>query len=152
MAEEQSTSLKQIFQGMIPADAEIMQGNVIAVSPLKIQMVNDEKLIINERITVVPRHLSDYTTTATFTIGDGSLNSVTTSSGSHTHSGGTHGGHDSGDGSHTHSGGAHNHPLSTFTLTRGTLIVYNALKVGEAVYVLSLNNGKLYYVLDRVVA
>ncbi len=151
MAEE-SKSLKGIFQGMMPANAEIMQGNVISVSPLKIQMVNDEKLIINERITVVPRHLSDYTTEATFTVGKGTLTSVTTTSGSHQHSGGTHGGHDGGNGSHEHVGGTHSHPLSTYTLDHGTLTVWNALKVGEMVYVLSLNNGKLYYVLDRVVA
>lgn len=135
MAEE--TSLKQIIQGMMFDSAELMQGTVIAVSPLKIQMVNDEKLIVNERITVVPRHLSDYTTTATYTVGEGSLDSVTTVSGSH-------GGHTSGDGSHSH-------PLRTFTLTKGTITVHNALKVGESVYVLSLNKGKLYYVLDRVV-
>lgn len=145
-------SLKGIFQGMIPADAELMQGTVISTSPLKIQMTNDEKLIINERITVVPRHLSDYVTEATFTVDGGTLTSVTTGSGSHQHSGGTHGGHTGGDGSHTHSGGTHSHPLATFTLSHGTLTVYNSLKVGEAVYVLSLNNGKLYYVLDRVVA
>ena len=151
MAEE-SKSLKGIFQGMMPANAEIMQGNVISVSPLKIQMVNDEKLIINERITVVPRHLSDYTTEATFTVGKGTLTSVTTTSGSHQHSGGTHGGHDGGNGSHEHVGGTHSHPLSTYTLDHGTLTVWNALKVGEMVYVLSLNNGKLYYVLDREVA
>ena len=151
MAEE-SKSLKGIFQGMMPANAEIMQGNVISVSPLKIQMVNDEKLIINERIRVVPRHLSDYTTEATFTVGKGTLTSVTTTSGSHQHSGGTHGGHDGGNGSHEHVGGTHSHPLSTYTLDHGTLTVWNALKVGEMVYVLSLNNGKLYYVLDRVVA
>ena len=151
MAEE-IKSLKGIFQGMMPANAEIMQGNVISVSPLKIQMVNDEKLIINERITVVPRHLSDYTTEATFTVGKGTLTSVTTTSGSHQHSGGTHGGHDGGNGSHEHVGGTHSHPLSTYTLDHGTLTVWNALKVGEMVYVLSLNNGKLYYVLDRVVA
>lgn len=127
-------SLKGIFQGMIPADAELMQGTVISTSPLKIQMTNDEKLIINERITVVPRHLSDYVTEATFTVDGGTLASVTTESGSHQHSGGTH-----------------SHPLATFTLSHGTLTVYNSLKVGEVVYVLSLNNGKLYYVLDRVV-
>lgn len=150
MADE--TSLKGIIQSMMFDSAELMQGTVISASPLKIQMVNDEKLIINERITVVPRHLSDYTTTATYTVGDGSLNSVTTTSGSHTHDGGTHGGHGSGDGSHTHSGGTHTHPLSTFTLTKGTITVYNALEVGESVYVLSLNKGKLYYVLDRVVS
>lgn len=34
-----------------------------------------------------------------------------TSSESHTHSGGSHGGHESGDGSHTHSGGNHSHAL-----------------------------------------
>lgn len=126
MAEEQSTSLKQIFQGMIPADAEIMQGNVIAVSPLKIQMVNDEKLIINERITVVPRHLSNYDTTCTIEWA------------SDYKSGG------SGDASFS----SHNHGITGTKPIR----INNALKVGEAVYVLSLNNGKLYYVLDRVVA
>lgn len=136
MADE--TSLKGIIQGMMFDSAELMQGTVISASPLKIQMANDEKLIINERITVVPRHLSDYTTTATYTVGDGSLNSVTTTSGAHS-------GHTSGDGTHYH-------PLSTFTLTKGTITVYNALKTGEKVYVLSLNRGKLYYVLDRVVS
>ena len=40
---------------------------------------------------------------------------IRTSSETHTHSGGTHGGHESGDGSHSHSGGAHSHELpSTF--------------------------------------
>ena len=97
-------SLKGIFQGMIPADAELMQGTVIAVDPLKIQMTNDEKLIINERITVIPRHLSDYTATCSFA-----------------------------------------------KEYKESITVYNALKVGDVVYVLSLNNGKLYYVLDRVV-
>lgn len=138
MADESSRSLKQIFQGMIPADAEIMQGIVISASPLKIQMVNDEKLIINERITIVPRHLSDYTTEATFTVGKGTLTSQTKNDGSH-------GGHDGGNGTHI------NH-LDTFTLSHGTLTVYNALKKDDVVYVLAVNNGKLYYVFDRVVA
>lgn len=149
MAEENSTSIKALIQGMMPTNAELMQGTVISASPLKIQMVNDEKLIITERITVVPRHLSDYTTTADFTAGKG-LNSSTAIGGSHEHSGGEHGGHISGNGSHNHDGGAHSHKLSSFTAS-GTLTVHNALKVGETVYVLSLNNGKLYYVLDRTV-
>lgn len=119
-----STSLKGIFQGMIPADAELMQGTVISASPLKIQMANDEKLIINERITVVPRHLSNYQTTCSLAKGT---------------KGGVYG--PSTDGS----------KLTDFTFS-GSITVYNALKAGEKVYVLSLNNGKLYYVLDRVVA
>lgn len=119
-------SLKGIFQGMIPADAELMQGTVIAVGPLKIQMTNDEKLIINERITVVPRHLSDYTTECTVY-----WRTENTSGGS-------------GDASFS----SHSHAISG----RKGIVIHNALKVGDAVYVLSLNNGKLYYVLDRVVA
>ncbi len=37
-----------------------------------------------------------------------------------------------------------------FEGTEITLTVYNALSAGDTVYVLSLNNGKLYYILDRV--
>ncbi|MCC8136401.1 MAG: DUF2577 domain-containing protein [Ruminococcus sp.] len=103
MADE--TSLKGIIQGMMSDSAELMQGTVISESPVKIQMANDEKLIINERIAVIPRHLSDYTSEAAFDGED---------------------------------------PLP--------LTVYNGLKTGEKVYVLSLNRGKLYYVLDRVVS
>lgn len=137
MAEEQSASLKKLFQGMVRGNAELMQGTVISVSPLKIQMTNDEKLIITERITVVPRHLSDYKTKATYTVDEGILDSETFEDGAH-------GGHMGGDGSHVNK-------LRTFTLTKGTITVFNALKLGEVVYVLSLNDGKLYYVLDRVV-
>lgn len=130
------TSLKQLFQSLVPKEVELLQGTVIATGPLKIQITNDEKLIINERITIVPWHLTDYTTTATLAKADGSLDSQTFQDG-------THGGHLAGDGAHI------NH-LDTFTLTRGKLTVYNALKVGEKVHVLALNSGKLYYVMDRV--
>ena len=130
------TSIKQLFQSMIPDGDEIMEGTVIQASPLKIQMTNDEKLIINERITIVPWHLTDYTTTADILKDDGSLDSQTFQDGGH-------GGHTGGDGAHI------NH-LDTFNLYKGTIKVYNALKEGEKVHVLALNHGKLYYVLDRV--
>lgn len=130
------TSLKQLFQGLVVEGIEFLQGTVISASPLKIQIANDEKLIINERITIVPWHLTDYTTKATFAKDAGSLDSQTFQDGAH-------GGHVGGTGSHINR-------LDTFTLTRGTLTVYNALKVGEKVHVLALNHGKKYYVLDRV--
>lgn len=130
------TSLKQLFQGLVVEGIEFLQGTVIATGPLKIQIAGDEKLIINERITIVPWHLTDYTTKATLTKDAGSLDSQTFQDGSH-------GGHTGGDGSHINR-------LNTFTLTRGTLTVYNALKVGEKVHLLALNHGKKYYVLDRV--
>lgn len=50
-------------------------------------------------------------------------------------SSGSHGGHSSGNGSHSHS---------------ASITIYNALKVGETVHLLSLNHGKQYYILDRV--
>lgn len=122
------TSLKQIFQSMSVNGIELMQGTVISASPLKIQITNDEKLILNERIAIVPWHLTDYTTHATFTVGGGALDAQTNLVDGHTHQ------------------------LETYTLTKGTLTVHNALKVGEKVHVLSLNNGKKYFVLDRVVS
>jgi len=130
------TSLKQLFQGMIPKGSEIMEGTVIQTDPLKIQMTNDPKHFITDRITIVPWHLTDYTTKATLLKADGSLDSQTRQDGAH-------GGHMGGDGTHINQ-------LDTFNLYQGTLTVHNALKKGEKVHVLALNNGKLYYVLDRV--
>ncbi len=140
MAESNSsgneTSLKQLFQNMIPDGDEIMEGTVIQTGPLKIQMTNDEKLIINERITIVPWHLTDYITTADILKDEGTLDSQTFQDGAH-------GGHMGGNGTHV------NH-LDTYNLYKGTIKVYNALKEGEKVHVLALNHGKLYYVLDRI--
>jgi len=45
MADE-SMSLKGLFQGMVPVGCELVQGTVIQLSPLKIQITNDEKLIV----------------------------------------------------------------------------------------------------------
>ena len=120
------TSLKQIFQSLIPDGDELMQGTVISAAPLKIQMVNDEKLIINERVTIVPWQLTDYNT------------EVTVNWSTENASGG------SGYAAYA----SHNHGI----VGRKKITVHNALKVGDKVHVLSLNHGKLYYVLDRVVS
>lgn len=102
--ETEKTSLKQLFQGMIKDDVEVLQGIVKSVNPLKIQIEGDEKLTIGENITYIPRHLTDYKT-----------------------------------------------ELSFDEKTKHKITVYNALKVGEEVYILGFNRGKQYYVLDRVV-
>lgn len=123
MAEEtEKTSLKGLFQGLAGEGVEVLQGVVKSASPLKIQIVNDEKLVIGQNITYVPRHLTDYTTTCSLAKGEkGSVYGPST------------------DGSR----------LTDFTFS-GSITVYNALKVGETVHVLSFNHGKQYYVLDRV--
>lgn len=123
MAEEtEKTSLKGLFQGLAGEGVEVLQGIVKSASPLKIQIVNDEKLIIGPNITYVPRHLTDYTTTCSLAKGE---------------KGSVYG--PANDGSR----------LTDFTFS-GSITVYNALKVGEKVHILSFNHGKQYYVLDRV--
>lgn len=125
MAEEtEKTSLKQLFQGMAGNGAEVLQGIVKSVGPLKIQIVNDEKLTIGPNITYIPRHLTDYST------------EVTVSWRTENASGG------SGDAAYA----SHSHAITG----RKTITVHNALKVGDRVHVLSFNHGKQYYVLDRV--
>lgn len=125
MAEEtEKTSLKQLFQGMAGNGVEVLQGIVKSVGPLKIQIVNDEKLTIGPNITYIPRHLTDYST------------EVTVSWRTENASGG------SGDAAYA----SHSHSI----IGRKTITVHNALKVGDRVHVLSFNHGKQYYVLDRV--
>ena len=59
--ESDKTSIKQIIQWMAGGETEVVQGIVKSVSPLKIQITNDDKLVITENITYVPKHLTNYT-------------------------------------------------------------------------------------------
>lgn len=122
--ESEKTSLKQLIQGMTSSGIEVLQGIVKSASPLKIQIVNDEKLIIGPNITYVPWHLTDYTT------------EVTVEWETENASGG------SGEAAYAE----HRHAISG----RKKITVHNALRTGEKVHVLSFNHGKQYFVLDRV--
>lgn len=55
----QETSLKGLFQSLIPDAEGIFQATVISVSPLKVQAINDAKLIIPESLLIVPPRFSD---------------------------------------------------------------------------------------------
>lgn len=126
MAEEsEKTSLKQLLQGMNTPAVQFLQGTVISASPLKIQMVNDENLIIGPNITIVPWQLTDYETELT------PIEWFTDAS-----SGG------SGEAAYA----SHSHSITG----RKKVIIHNSLKVGDKVHVLAFNNGKQYFVLDRV--
>ena len=128
MAEEtEKTSLKQLFQGMAGDGVEVLQGIVKSASPLKIQIVNDDKLTIGPNITYVPRHLTDYKTEIS---GPNIQNYYYT-------------------GNSTESGTAPVSPSHVHALGRIPVTVHNALKAGEKVHVLFFNHGKQYYVLDR---
>ena len=124
MAEEtENTSLKGLFQSLAGESVEVWLGEVKSVAPLRIQAVNDDKLVIGPNITYVPQHLTDYTTEVT-------VNWQTEAA-----SGG------SGDAAFA----SHPHAITG----RKKIIVHNALKVGERVHVLSFKRGKQHFVLGR---
>ena len=113
MAEEtEKTSLKQLFQGMAGDGVEVLQGIVKSASPLKIQIVNDDKLTIGPNITYIPRHLTDYKTEIS---GPNIQNYYYT-------------------GSSTESGTAPVSPPHVHALGRIPVTVHNALKTGEKVH------------------
>lgn len=145
--ENESTSIKQLIQGMLPEGGGVVEGVVVSSAPIIITLTNDSKMTLGGNSLIIPRHLTDYRTTVD--ISEGSINSVTYSSGEHEHREGKHEGHSSGDGGHEHIGGEHLHNLQTFNLSAAKMTVHNALKKGEIVYLLELNHGKRYYVLDR---
>lgn len=133
---DEPQSIMSIIRGAtMSEDGSVIEAKVIGVGPLKVQATNDDKLILNAGSLVVPWHLTDYTTKMTYRLDEGALDSET-------HNDGSHGGHMGGDGTHV------NH-LRTFNLYKGTMTVYNALKVGDMVYLLRYNDGKKYFILDR---
>lgn len=119
-------SIKQIFQQMMASDdGSVIEATVIGVDPLKVQATNDAKLILSAVSLVVPRHLTDYTTTATISLDAGAIDAE------------------------TNTVSLHSHKVITYELTKGTITVHNALKVGDVIYLLRYNDGKKYYILDR---
>jgi hypothetical protein len=113
---DEAKSLKGLFQGMVPTACELVQGTVISISPLRIQMENDAKLIVGPASVVVPQHLTTHTVKVTIPASGGHSQYV-------------------GSGVHSHS--------------EVTMTVYNALKVGDKVHLLAVQNSKKYFVLDR---
>lgn len=122
----EATSLKQLFQGMTPEGTTVVNGTVVSASPLSIRVDNDDKLTVSGNVLLVPRYLGDWTATVDISLGKGTINSA------------------------TNEVQGHKHKQETFTLTGATMTVHNALRAGEAVYLLKFNNGKNYLVLDRV--
>jgi len=162
-------SLKDCIKDMVPESMNVIRGRVSDVNPLEITAVNDDKHIIKSRLICVPRHLTEYTVECDLTLSGGTINTQTRPDGMHQH--GPHGEHPhgpsgghaqpTGDGVHSHpaSEGTHTHPvtpesnhihfLETFNIFNATIRNYNALVVGDIVWLLSFNHGKRYYVLDR---
>lgn len=128
---KKATSLKQLFQQMIPETIGLTVGLVIKTDPIIIQVINNPKMILSGSNLVIPKHLSNYKTQISFDnpniknlVKPYSLDDVP---------------------------GA-DYKLTFQEPTINEVTIYNALKKGEKVYLLRFNGGELYYVLDRVVS
>ena len=64
----ESTSIKELLQGIAGNDIEIIIGLVTSgdTGPLEIEVIGDPKLILNESTVVIPWHLTDYRTWFSF--------------------------------------------------------------------------------------
>ena len=135
---ETPTGLKQLIQSLIPDGPSVKEGIVTSTSPLSVTLRNDAKMILSANSLIVPRSLTDYQVEVDLETAGGTLSSKTKKDGKHTHAelSGTE------DGAHVHS-------LSSFSVKDGVLMIHNALKKGDTVYLLAFNNGKQYYILDR---
>lgn len=142
---EKATSLKQLFQQMVPENVGLIEGVVVNTEPIAIQVVNNSKMVLSGLNLVLPKHLTDYQTTFTINLSEPPiLTGETSLDNEHSHT--------NPEGGSTGTQEAHKHILSKFGLEEATITVHNALKRDERVYMLRFNGGKLYYVLDKVVS
>ena len=148
-------SIKEMIQSFAPSDIEVITGIVVSADPLRIEAVNDSKLILNENTIIIPWHLTDYITKCDIMLDNGTIDSQTQNDGQHMH--GPNGDHSQyqGSGVHSHTASdetSHVHALRTFNVFGATIKVHNALKEGDMLCILSFNQGKKYYALDRLEA
>lgn len=119
------TSLKGMIQDMASIGAsEVVLGIVKSTDPLSVQVLNDEKLLLNESILYVPEHLKDFETEMTL---------IEWSTESRAGGGGEA------------AFASHNHDITG----RKKVIIHNALKTGDQVHLLSFAKGKQYFILGR---
>ena len=102
-----ASRMKKTSKGAVPVTVEL--GTINQNLSLSVDTIN----------TPIPK--GDYLVNIAY-----SGSSYRTSETSHSHSGGSHKGHETGDGSHSHSGGAHSHGLPS---------VFRSLRSGDRVLV-----------------
>lgn len=134
------TSLKQMFQEMMPEGAGVVEGTVTRESPLQITLTNDAKMVLSQNSLILPDWLTDAERTIDIMLNDGNIyadTSLKEDDGSHQHD------------ELTNKDGSHQHSLRDFNIHGATMVIYNHLKMGDIVLLLSFNGGKQYYILDR---
>lgn len=128
---ENPTSIKQFIQGMQVKDMELHEGVVVSPDPLQIKLVNNEKMVLDKDILVVPEHLTDHSIEVSLQVGsDKATLDLDTQALPENYTG---------------------YFMKNLNLPKGILTLKNHLVKDEKVMLLSYNNGKMYYILDRVV-
>lgn len=56
---QKQTSIKQLIQQLMPKPNEIVIGKVLSANPLKVQVVNDEKLTLSSKTLIIPKRIAD---------------------------------------------------------------------------------------------
>ncbi len=127
-------SLRETIKGMSERNTELLQGVVISEKPLKIQAINDSKLIITAVSAIIPWHLTDYETTVDLEETENSpiVHAATSKD------------------IVSKVVSLHAHENEKFKIYKLKIKVYNSLKKGEKVHILAVQNGKKYFILDRV--
>lgn len=106
MADEGMNKLARVLHGRMQTERDAYSDLVLDFGVIQ----SDYSLLTNTYPIPIPK--TDYLVLRQLTLGNtGDVLTNTGTKGAHTHSGGTHGGHESGDGSHTHSGGEHGHTV-----------------------------------------
>jgi len=114
---------------------DLVWGNVMAISPLKIQVQNEPKLLLTEAFLI----LSPMCIAKTFAIPEWNTNMEEAHTNQYQD--------DNGSGiatKTTQAGIAHQHSISQHTVT-----VWRGLQVGDTVIMLRVAGGNKYYVLQR---
>lgn len=142
--DNEQTSIKGLFQGMVPKSIALVHGIVIKASPVAIQLANNQKMVASGQNLIVPRHLTNYRSKISIDpCSPPALKGSTAMESLHKHP--------NPEGGKTGLGEEHKHTLDAFQISSVGCTVHNALAIGEKVWMLSLDNGKQYYVLDREV-
>lgn len=118
------TGIKQLFQSLIPESENILEGFVLSINPLSIQGIKNDKLLLKESVLLLPKHLTDYEIEIELSVDSGGKYGLTSEKEGHAHD------------------------LLSVQIKKGKIMLKNALKIGEQVYLLPCS-GK-YFILGRI--
>ena len=126
---KEPNSIKELFQGMIETEVEIMEGTVTQAKPFKIAINNDAKLELDSSNCTVPEHLTDHEVEVSITSGYGWKTQKRSGGGGYALF------------------ESHDHDI---TAEKQKIMLHQGLKVGDVVMVLSVEKGQQYFVLGRI--